>query len=134
VVVRSAPVGHVRPAAIEGRNKKAPAGDAGFGRVLHAELGRARGLRFSRHARQRLEANGIALDRQDMAFLEEAVGKAAAKGARESLVLLDGLALVVSVENRTVITAVDSRRMGGGVFTNIDSAVIGAMSKEGPDL
>ncbi len=50
--------------------------------------------------------------------------KAAAKGARESLILMDNLALVVSIRNRTVITAVDEKRMKEHVFTNIDSAVI----------
>ena len=48
----------------------------------------------------------------------------AAKGARESLVLMDGLALVVSVANRTVITAVGTDRMTDQIFTNIDSAAV----------
>ena len=46
------------------------------------------------------------------------------KGADRSLVLMDSLALVVSVKNRTVITAVDGARAASGSFTNIDSAVI----------
>ena len=33
-------------------------------------------------------------------------------------------ALVVSVKNRTVVTALDKTQMKGNVFTNIDSAVI----------
>ena len=47
-----------------------------------------------------------------------------------SLVLMPGevrgddLALVVSVSNRTVITAVDGDHLQDNVFTNIDSAVI----------
>jgi len=52
------------------------------------------------------------------------VSKAAAKGARESLILLDDKAFVVSVRNRTVITAVDGEHLKENVFTNIDSAVI----------
>ena len=47
-----------------------------------------------------------------------------AKGAKESLILMDQLALVVSVKNRTVITAVDGASLKDNVFTNIDSAVI----------
>jgi len=46
------------------------------------------------------------------------------KGASKSLVLLDDLALVVSVRNRVVITALDEPNARSGVFTNIDSAVI----------
>jgi len=38
--------------------------------------------------------------------------------------MLDKLALVVSVRNKTVITAMDEARMKEGVFTNIDSVVI----------
>ena len=61
---------------------------------------------------------------QDLARLDAAVGRARAKGARESLVLLDDLALVVSVRNQTVITATDAASRKDNVFTNIDSAVI----------
>jgi flagellar operon protein len=52
------------------------------------------------------------------------VGRAAGKGSRDSLVLVDGTAFVVSVPNRTVITAVGSEHMREHIFTNIDSAVI----------
>jgi flagellar operon protein len=57
-------------------------------------------------------------------LLENAVDKAASKGARESLVLLNDLAVLVSVRNRTVITAMERENMKEGVFTQIDSAVI----------
>ena len=52
------------------------------------------------------------------------VDKAAAKGCKESLVLVDNAALVVSIKNRTVITAVDKESLTDNVFTNIDSAVV----------
>lgn len=81
-------------------------------------------VRFSAHAQERLRAAGIQFGGEQQVKLRDAVDKAAAKGARESLVLLDGVALVVSVRNRTVITAVDGARMKDNVFTNIDSAVI----------
>ena len=56
--------------------------------------------------------------------MENAVGKAREKGARDSLILMDNLALVVSIKNNTVITAVDEQSLKENVFTNIDSAVI----------
>ena len=62
--------------------------------------------------------------RDDIAKLGNAITKAAAKGARESLVLMDQAALVVSVPNRTVITAVDKNALKENIFTNIDSAMI----------
>ena len=58
-----------------------------------------------------------------MSRLNDGVNKADAKGARESLILMDGLAFVVSVPNRTVVTAVDGPDQRGAVFTQIDSAV-----------
>ena len=92
-----------------------------FEDVLRQEVGR---LSFSAHAVRRLEAGRIHLSDEQVRQVSRAVDKAAGKGARESLILLDDLALVVSIKNRTVITAVDRSRMKERVFTNIDSAVI----------
>jgi len=52
------------------------------------------------------------------------VTKAAAKGAKEALIWLEDTAYVVSIRNRTVITAVPREAMKDNVFTNIDCAVI----------
>src|SRR5262245_61073214 len=81
-------------------------------------------LKFSAHAQTRLQSRQIALGAADMQRIEGAVQKAADKGARESLILLDQTAFVVSVANRTVITVVDREHLKQNVFTNIDSAVI----------
>jgi flagellar operon protein len=81
-------------------------------------------LQFSRHALARVQRRGIELTPSTLSRLAEGVGRAASKGARDSLVLVDGTAFVVSVSNRTVITAVGSEHMKENVFTNIDSAVI----------
>ncbi len=81
-------------------------------------------LQFSRHALARIQRRGITLDASTLGRLSEGVGRAASKGSRDSLVLVDGTAFVVSVNNRTVITAVGAEHMKDNVFTNIDSAVI----------
>ncbi|MHB1419359.1 MAG: TIGR02530 family flagellar biosynthesis protein [Bacillota bacterium] len=81
-------------------------------------------LKFSQHAQQRIDARNISLGPKEMERLNQAVEKAAQKGARESLVLMDQMAFVVSVPNKTVITAVDGPSIKDNVFTNIDSAVI----------
>lgn len=81
-------------------------------------------LKFSQHARARLQARNIELNANDLDKLTEAVGKARAKGSKDSLILMNDLALVVSIKNNTVITAVDSQNIKENVFTNIDSAVI----------
>lgn len=81
-------------------------------------------LKVSAHAKTRLESRELQLDKDAWQRVLNGVDKAAQKGARETLVMVDDVALVVSVKNRTVITAVDRERLKENVFTNIDSAVI----------
>jgi flagellar operon protein len=97
--------------------------DTPFARVLDRKLPSA-GVTFSNHAQERLQERGIRLSGTDMERLEGAVDSVARKGGKDSLVLLGDAALVVSVKNRTVVTAMDRAGMRGNVFTNIDSAVI----------
>jgi flagellar operon protein len=86
--------------------------------------GETQPLHFSKHALERAQRRGIDLSPTTLGRLKEGVGRAAGKGSRDSLVLVDGTAFVVSVSNRTVITAVGSEHMREHVFTNLDSAVI----------
>ena len=46
------------------------------------------------------------------------------KGIKESLVMVDSLAFIVNVPNKTVVTAMDQTDSKENVFTNIDGAVI----------
>ena len=79
---------------------------------------------FSNHAIQRLESRQLDFSEQDLQKLDETVDKMAQKGARESLIYMNDMALVVSVTNRTVITAMDGKSAKENIFTNIDSAAI----------
>lgn len=81
-------------------------------------------LKFSQHAQDRLKARNITFSQDQLQQLEGAVNSVAQKGGRESLVMMGDAALVVSVKNRTVVTAMDRSQMHGNVFTNIDSAVV----------
>ena len=81
-------------------------------------------LKVSGHAKTRLESRNIQLGQDEWDRVLKGVNQAAAKGAKESLVMVDNVALVVSIKNRTVITAVDQSNLKDNVFTNIDSAVI----------
>ena len=83
-----------------------------------------RQVTFSKHASERLYSRGITLSAEQLHRLADAVDKANAKGSRETLVLTDEAALVVSVKSRTVITAFDRDNLRDGVVTAIDSAVI----------
>jgi flagellar operon protein len=116
-----APVG--RPAAApSGRVGSNPPGGPAFADVLRTQQPQA--VRFSSHALQRVERRGIDVSAETLGRLNDGVDRAAGKGARASVVFVDATAFVVSVPNRTVITAVDRDHMKQQVFTNIDSAVI----------
>jgi flagellar operon protein len=99
-----------------------PSSEPTFADVLRTQPGQP--VRFSSHALQRVERRGIDLDPATLGRLNDGVDRAAAKGARASVVLVDQTAFVVAVPSRTVITAVDREHMKQQVFTNIDSAVI----------
>lgn len=105
------------------RSEREPAGRP-FAEVLTDAAKGADALRFSKHALERVQRRGIPLDASTLGRLQSGVERIAAKGSRDSLVLVDGTAFVVSVPNRTVITAVGAEHMREQVFTNIDSAAI----------
>ena len=94
-----------------------------FAQILDQKLPEE-GVKFSQHAQDRLRARNITFSAADLATLEGAVASVAQKGGKESLVMMGDSALVVSVKNRTVVTALDKAQMRGHVFTNIDSTVI----------
>jgi flagellar operon protein len=117
---------HIRPVGRPApqRSQQAPGQQTtSFNQVLQQKLTEP-SLKFSAHAQKRMAANGIRLSESDMKQLEDAVAKVEAKGGRESLILMRDLAFVVSVANKTVITAINHERLKDNVFTNIDSAVI----------
>jgi len=80
-------------------------------------------LKFSNHASKRLESRELKLSSTDMNKLNDAVSKAEAKGAKDSLVMMDNRAFIVNIPNRTVITALDVQKSTENIFTNIDSVV-----------
>ncbi|MBQ2705498.1 MAG: flagellar protein [Agathobacter sp.] len=82
------------------------------------------GLKFSKHAASRLNDRNIALTDSQNVRLENGVKQASEKGITESLVLVDSLAFIVNVPNKTVVTALDQTEANSNIFTNIDGAVI----------
>lgn len=81
-------------------------------------------LKFSKHASMRLQSRNINLTDAQNARLQHGVEQASEKGIQESLVLIDTLAFIVNVPNKTVVTAMDQTETTNNVFTNIDGAVI----------
>jgi len=119
------PVESVQGSATTPATQPFRAQGASFGTVLEGAITRQREVRFSRHAEARLAARGIPFGEEQRVRLADAVDRAAGKGLRDTLVVLDDVALVVSVPSRTVVTAVAQGDRKESVFTNIDGAVFG---------
>ncbi|TVY10651.1 TIGR02530 family flagellar biosynthesis protein [Paenibacillus cremeus] len=90
-----------------------------FDQILKKET-----LRFSHHAEERLRQRGISFQPEQLAKIQSAIDKAATKGAKDSLMLINDTALIVNIKNRTVVTAMDGASMKDNLFTQIDSAMI----------
>ncbi|OAB41339.1 TIGR02530 family flagellar biosynthesis protein [Paenibacillus glacialis] len=101
------------------RKSQVELGKTSFDQLLQKNM-----LKFSNHATKRLEQRGIEIPGEQLARISDAVDQAAAKGSKESLILLNDMALIVNIPNRTVVTAMDGGSMKDNVFTKIDSAVI----------
>lgn len=82
------------------------------------------GVKFSNHAIERMRTRGISYSPDDISKLTDAISRAAAKGSKDSLVLMNDSALIVSVKNNTVVTVMDKNALKENVFTNIDSTVV----------
>lgn len=80
-------------------------------------------LKFSKHAAMRLEDRNINLSEEQSERLETGVRKASEKGIRKSLVIVDSLAFIVNVPNKTVVTAMEQNESDDNIYTNIDGAV-----------
>lgn len=102
------------------KNVKGPS----FAELLYTEAQKQQQVTLSAHAQKRLKERSIILGPEDMTKINNAVQRADAKGAKESLLIYGDLALIASVKNKTVVTAMDGQSLKDHVFTNIDSAVI----------
>lgn len=95
-----------------------------FQDAVRKEMEVNQGVKISAHAEKRLQERNITLAPKDLEKINTALGQAASKGSRESLIIYDGLALITNVRNKTIVTAIDNLSNASQVFTNIDSAVI----------
>lgn len=101
-------------------NKLSPTPKSSFEEVLANEISN---VKFSGHAQSRIVSRDIDVSAADLVRLEDAVDKAAQKGANDSLIMLDDKAFIVSIKNRTVVTLLGRGQMEDNVITKIDSAV-----------
>jgi flagellar operon protein len=110
-------IGNTGPTLPSGGRGARPAD--GFDSIFRREL-----VKFSKHAEDRLQRDGIHLTDAEKERLDTGMDKAAAKGARSSLLLMDDKVFIANVREKIVITSMTRDRLRDNVFTQIDSAVI----------
>ena len=93
-----------------------------FKDILESAKSKGEGFTISKHAALRL--NEINFTKEDMKQIEKGFEIAKDKNSRNTVMLYKDVALIASVENRTIITAVEKDRAKDNIFTNIDSVVI----------
>lgn len=93
-----------------------------FKELLNEKSQNKIGVKISNHAAERMQS--MRFNSNDMKVIEGGINKAAYKGAKNTLMLYKDVAFIASVENKTIITAIEKERMKENVFTNIDSVII----------
>ncbi|MFC4409212.1 TIGR02530 family flagellar biosynthesis protein [Chungangia koreensis] len=81
-------------------------------------------LKVSKHATERLAERNISISDAEWKRVSDKVLEAKSKGIKESLVLMEQAALIVSAKNGTVITAMGRAEANDQIFTNIDGTIV----------
>lgn len=76
-------------------------------------------LKISNHAQKRLDQRGFSLAGKDMSNLSQAMDELDDKGSKNSLLFYKDMALIASIDNRTIITALNQNELD--TVMNIDS-------------
>jgi flagellar operon protein len=93
-----------------------------FQKVLENVKNKDDGFTVSKHAALRMKEINFTQD--DMKQIEKGFDIAKDKNSKNAVMLYKDVALIASIENKTIITAVEKDRAKENVFTNIDSVVI----------
>lgn len=103
-------------------NKVANKDKISFQNLLDALKSQKESFTISKHAALRL--NEINFTEEDMKQIEKGFEMAKDKNSKNTVMLYKNVALIASVENKTLITAVEKERAKDNIFTNVDSVVI----------
>ncbi|MBE6051362.1 MAG: flagellar biosynthesis protein [Clostridium sp.] len=115
-------IGGVNDINTSNRKKTTNNNGENFKDVLNRTLDKNSGYTLSKHAAERIR--DIGFTESDMKNIQKGFELAEDKGAKNSVMVYKDVALIASIENKTVITAVDKDRAESNVFTNIDSVVL----------
>ena len=104
------------------QNKKAVNNQSSFQSILDSAKSKDAGFTVSKHAAKRLDE--INFTEEDMKQIEKGFEIAKDKNSKNTVMLYKDVAIIASVENKTLITAVEKDRAKDNIFTNVDSVVI----------
>lgn len=105
-----------------GNNPNSKQKEAKFQDVLDGVKSKDQSFTVSKHAASRL--NEINFTKEDMEQIQKGFKIAQDKNSKNTVMLYKDIALIASVENKTLITAVEKERAKDNIFTNVDSVVI----------
>ncbi len=105
-----------------GNNPNSKQKEARFQDVLDGVKSKDQSFTVSKHAASRL--NEINFTKEDMEQIQKGFKIAQNKNSKNTVMLYKDIALIASVENKTLITAVEKDRAKDNIFTNVDSVVI----------
>lgn len=109
---------------LKNNNNKVNSEKSAFNKILDKQIKKEECFTISSHAAQRLNSRNIDFDDTDMKKINEGINMADSKGAKQALILYKDMALITSIKNRTVITAMDKSQSEPSIITNIDSVVM----------
>ncbi|MEK4148377.1 MULTISPECIES: TIGR02530 family flagellar biosynthesis protein [Robertmurraya] len=113
----------ITPQTVQTKKLKSMSGNV-FSQHLQQAIIDSNKLTLSKHAKERLQQRDIHIDDRRWKQIEAKVSEAKKMGVKESLVLLDEAALIVSAKNNTVITAMDRQEATSQIFTNINGTIV----------
>lgn len=107
----------------ESINEKSNNKKINFNDILQKEIKKNEAdYTLSKHAADRLKEIGFT--EADMQEIGKGFKIAENKGSKNSVMIYKDVALIASIENKTVITAIEKERAKDNIYTNIDSVVI----------
>lgn len=119
-IIQKTKQGNYQQKSVQAQLKNGPS----FEDVLSQIKKSDEGVKFSKHATQRLNERNITLSDVELTKISNAMEKADKKGIKDALIIMDNKQFVANVKNKTVITASTKELLQEQVFTKIDGAVI----------
>lgn len=115
-------IGQISSAQPSIKNRTASNNQTSFQSILDSAKSKDEGFTVSKHAAKRLDE--INFTSEDMKQIEKGFEIAKDKNSKNTVMLYKDVAIIASVENKTLITAVEKDRAKDNIFTNVDSVVI----------